>query len=330
MVVFLVFAPKAAAGGWLTAFVFWSGLPIGSLVAIMIHKLTGGRWGEQFAAVFIPTAAALPLTIVLLVPVLAALPGYYSWTFGSGRVDPVVADFYLNVPFFIGRSLLALIVWSVLAFVLPPMRGTAGVIVGGLGLAFYGLMIGIVGTDWILSLEPMFMSTSFGATLGFVQLASAFAWAGVLSPGQEQDPAVGDIGGLLLATLLGTTYINFMAVLVIWYGDLPSQVFWFVQRDHWPWTLLAGFVFVCGSVIPIFSLFIGRIRSSRLGLRIVGLIALTGIALYFAYLVAPTFGVLSLGAGIVAIVAVGALLIALIATPWSQTRFYRWRAARGR
>ena len=38
----------------------------------------------------------------------------------------------------------------------------------------------------------------------------------------------------MLAVTLGLTYIDFMAVLVIWYGNLPDKVDWFVapHRDH--------------------------------------------------------------------------------------------------
>ena len=329
MGIFLVFAPKAAAGGWLIAFLFWSGIPLGSLLALMIHALTGGRWGYRFAPEFLTAAAAIPLMALLVVPVLAALPTFYPWVFGHGRAHADVAAWYLNAPFFIGRTAIAFAAWTALAFLLPRLSGPAAPIVAGVGLIFYGLMICVLGYDWVLSLEPNFVSTSFGATLAFVQLASALAWAMVVAR-DDNDPAFADIGGLLLAALLGITYINFMAVLVTWYGDVPTRIFWFVERTHWPWTLIAGLAFIFGSVAPIFSLFLGRWRASPRALRVIGLMTLAGIALYDVYLVAPAFDVLALGAAALALIVIGALFVAFLAMPWARAPLRRWRTLHGR
>jgi hypothetical protein len=329
MVILLVVAPRAAAGGWLIAFVFWSGIPIGSLAALLIHTLTGGRWGERFTHVFAPTAATIPLLIVLAIPILAALPAFYPWAAGPSSAPQGVAGLYLNAPFFMVRTLLALIGWGVLAFAVPRLTGTLAIVVAGAGLVFHGLAVTAVGIDWILSLEPPFISTSFGATLAFAQLASAFAWALVLSPAEDRSP-VADLAGLLLAALLGLTYINFMALLVIWYGDVPSRVFWFVERDEWPWTWIAVLAFGLAAVIPIFALFLQRVRRSQRALRVVGIIALVGIATYDAYLIAPAFGPLALGAAMVALIAIGALLVACLGLSWAGPALSRRTSSHAR
>lgn len=325
MLVLMVFDPKSAAGGWLIAFVFWSGIPLGSLLAMLIHQLTGGRWGIRFAPAFLPAAAAVPLFAVLIIPVLLALPTFYPWAAGAQTASSDVLHWYLNTPFFIARSLLALCGWTLLAFV-PGLAGWPGVLLAALGLCFHALAISAIGLDWILSLEPVFFSTSFGASLAFTQLAQAIAWALLVSPASEHDLSLADLGGLLLATLLGITYLNFMAVLVIWYGDLPRRVFWFVHREGL-WMLIGTLAFVIGSVIPILALFLQRIRSSRSGLRAVSTITLVGIALYDAYLIGPPFGPGSLGAALLAILAIGALLTASVGTSWCQARYYGWKAA---
>lgn len=324
---FVAFAPKAAAGGWLAAFVFWSGISIGSITAMMIHALTGGRWGARFAAVFIPSAAAIPLMAVLFVPVLVAPSRFYPWASTPEHIAPDVLRYYLNVPYFIGRSAIAFCLWILLAFLLPRLAGPPAVLVAAVGLAFFALIIGPIGVDWILSLEPVFISDSFGASLAITQLASAFAWALIVSSGREEDIGLGDLGGLLLATLLGITYMNFIAVLVIWYGDLPHRVFWFVNRDPWPWKATGAFAFIFASAVPIFALFLERVRTTRRGLRIVGVVTLVGLAGYYAYLVAPPFGVLSLGAALLSALAIGALFVALLGTRWAQTGFHKRRSA---
>jgi len=329
MSVFLLFAPKAAAGGWLTAFLFWSGVPLGGLLALMIHTLTGGRWGLRFAREFIMTAAAIPLMALLAVPMLAALPAFYPWVFGHGGVDADVHRWYLNAPFFIGRTALAFVGWSALAFFLPRLAGGAAVVTASLGLIFYGVAINIVGTDWVLSLAPHFTSSSFGATLAFAQIASALAFTAIVAR-DDGDAAFADLGGLLLAALLGLVYVNFMALLIVWYGDVPERVQWFITRTQGPWLALAVLAFVFGSILPIFSLFFGRWRRSPRALRIIGVIALVGLALFDAYLVAPAYGPIALAAAVLALIAIGALLVAFLAMPWAQAPVRHWRMRHGR
>src|SRR5262249_17374052 len=41
----LIFAPSVALGSWLSADLTMLGLSLGALLILMIHDLTGGRWG---------------------------------------------------------------------------------------------------------------------------------------------------------------------------------------------------------------------------------------------------------------------------------------------
>ncbi|RTL79495.1 MAG: hypothetical protein EKK29_20935 [Hyphomicrobiales bacterium] len=307
----LVIAPRAAAGGWLLAFVLCGSPVIGSVFALLIHALTGGRWLSAFADIFVATAATTPFLGLLFIPVLVFLPHFYPWVEGANPPPDDVRSLYLNAPFFIIRSVVALSFWSVLGIFLPRLSGGRKMLIAAVGLAAHAFVIGLIGVDWILSLQPEFWSSSFGATLAFTQFAAALAWVAIVSPGERDTGARADIGGLLLATLLGLSYLNFIALLVIWYGNLPDRVFWFVFRERWPWTLVADLAFVLGAVIPIFMLFLQRVRSGRRELRFVGVVTLAGVALYYAYLIAPPFGVLSLGAGLLAAVAIFCLLGAL-------------------
>jgi hypothetical protein len=176
---------------------------------------------------------------------------------------------------------------------------------------FYGILISLVPIDWILSLEYPFVSESFGASVAITQLMAALAWAAVVGL-SEDDGIEGDLGGLLLAMVLAITYVDFMAVLVIWYGDLPDRIFWFVLRDKAPWLLLAIVAFVLGSVVPIVSLLFARVRHGRDALRVVGAIALIGLAAYYSYLIVPPFGWVALVAAALALVAIGGLIAGLM------------------
>lgn len=315
MVVLAIFAPRIAAIGWLVGFVFWSQIPVGSLMLVMIHRLTGGQWGDALYPALVPALRFVPLLFVLIIPVFIAIAVLDPWSHRTADIKPDVLSYYLNTPSFIGRSLIAIAGWSVLAFLLPRSTGRPGQFVAAVGLVFHCVLISLVSVDWVLSLEPPFISSSFGASMAITQLIAALAWAALRAPQVADDAVTGDIGGLLLAFVLGITYVDFMAFLVMWYSDLPSRLFWFVERDRFPWSLLVAGAFVFGSVAPILALLLARIRNGVVGLRAVATSVLAGLAFYYAYLIVPPFGPFALAAAALAVVAIGLLVAAVAGRP---------------
>src|SRR5262249_7472148 len=157
-----------------------------------------------------PIAATIPLLFALIVPLFVAIPALYPWARAAGDVKPDVLSAYLNTPLFVMRSLIALAGWTVLAYALPRLAGRRGRLLAPVGLVFHCVVTGGIGFDWILSLEPPFASSSFGASIVVTQLIAALAFSLVLAPEPDGDPVAGDLGGLLLAFVLGITYIDFM------------------------------------------------------------------------------------------------------------------------
>jgi hypothetical protein len=312
IVVLLAFLdPKATAAGWLIGLAFWSQILIGSLTLIMIHRLTGGRWGLLLAPSIEPAAASLPLLIVLAIPIFLALPTLYPWHHQPATIKTDVSSYYLNIPTFILRSLVALIGWSSFVIFLLRPRGRSAQLFAALGLVFNALAISSISIDWYLSLEAPFNSSSFGATIAIASLAAALAWAALTVPSLPADPALSDLGCLLLATLLGLTYMNFMAVLVIWYGDLPAESVWFVERAQFPWQQFAWAAFALASLLPIFALMIAKMRSDRGPLRAIGGGVLIGMAAFDIYLIGPPVGTAAILPAVLSILTIGLLLIGL-------------------
>jgi hypothetical protein len=318
LVMTATFAPGTAGAGWLVGFVLWSQIPVGSLVLMMIHRLTGGRWGDALHPAFASAARFLPLLFVLILPVFVAIPLLAPWAHQAGGVKSDVISYYLNTSFFIGRSLIAIAGWSALAFLLPRTAGPPGQLLAALGLVFHAVVISAVSVDWILSIEPPFISSSFGASVAITQLIAALAWAILWRSRALDRPVTGDAGGLLLAFLLAITYVDFMAFLVMWYSDLPGRMSWFVERDHFPWTFLVVGAFIFGSMVPILALLLARVRNGVRELRAVAISVLAGLAFYYAWLVAPPFRVRSLAAAVLGSIAIGLLFAAAAGRPASN------------
>ena len=307
-----VLAPsQAIAAGWLIGFLFWLGIAVGALTLLAIHALTGGRWGLAARPALAPAAATLPVFGLFGLPLVLALQGLFPWVTNPAAAAPGVADHYLNPAGWIGRAAIAMLGWSLLAVLL--LRGTRTQrLTAGLGLCFHAVIVTLIGIDWVLSVAPRFYSTAFGMGVATMQILSALAWVAalrIMPPGGAGK--AGDIGGLIIAAALGSLYLGFSQYLVIWYGDIPQRVTWYLDRQSgiWPWIDIAAMA-LCG-LLPFFVLMRQRWRNSPAVLAAIGACVLAGLLLHIVWLLAPAFGLLTLLSAPLAFVAIGALWVAL-------------------
>ncbi|UPJ56910.1 hypothetical protein [Bradyrhizobium sp. 192] len=294
--------------GWLLAFAIWSCAPVGSVTLLLIHRLTGGRWGVVAGAILRPLAATMPLVAIAFVPVLAGLTYIYPWAADASQIKPDIARWYLDQPWFVLRAVIALIGWSVLGVTFA--LGLGGRLLAALGLAFYGFTISMVAVDWFLSLEPHYVSTAFGSMIAIQQLLAALAVVAVLATTNFERRALSDIASLLIATVLGVVYLEYMTYVVAWYGDLPEKAEWFLRRSKDAWVGVLLVTFVAGAVLPFSMLLFEGLRRSRSGLRIVGLLLLFGTVMHFVWLMMPAFSAQAPAA----LTALGTLLTLTIAS----------------
>jgi hypothetical protein len=293
-------------------------------------------YGTQVSLVVGFGAIAIYVVIGTLLGLFAGLAG--------GVVDQVImriTDTVMSIPTLllvivfvsiVGPSLesvisvIGLLGWSLLALYLPRMTEHNGVLFAGIGLVLHAVIVSVLSTDWILSAQPPFFSTSFGASIAVAQLLAALAFAALFS--RNLDPSTTrDLGGLMLTAVLGVTYLNFMTVLVIWYGDLPDRVSWFVERLGEAWSLLAWAAFVFGALAPTVALLFARVRESRAALRCVAVSILTGLACYFAWLITPANGIWTLAAAALALLTLSCAFVLLSRIGLSARLLKRARTA---
>jgi hypothetical protein len=301
----LASVPRSVVQGWLIAFVFVGGIPIGSLVLLLIHRLTGGRWGDVLSPVLTGAASRMPFVAIAFVPLAFGLSAPYRWAVDPTGIRQAVAQVYLNEPAFLLRTAVALFGWSALAFLV--VKGRCTELAAGLGLVFYGIFISLVAVDWILSIDSSFSSSAFAAGIAIEQLLSALSFAALVGPGARNGTAGADLGGLIIATLLGTVYLDLMSFIVIWYGNLPDKAAWYLTRGRngWEWLIVAA-AFL-GALLPFLILLKSSFRQSPIALRIVGTLTLTGVFLHVIWLIGPAFGRAAVIAAVVALIAMASL-----------------------
>jgi hypothetical protein len=288
---------------YLVAFLFWLGLSLGSLAFLMIHFLTGSRWGLTMRRVNEAAASTLWLMFILFIPLLFNLRGLYLWA----RPEAVQADAilqqksaYLNVPFFIIRAAFYFIVWILLAWVINRLstrwvKGGDPAIKsrlqgwGAFGLIIYTLTMTFASIDWAMSLQPFWNSTVYGLMMIFGQLLSglsfaifALNWApGLGRSWGSQTPPIPfkDLGALLLTFVMGWAYLAYFQLLIIWAGNIPHEVSWYVDRTQGGWLAVGILVAVLQFALPFVLLISMRVRHN---LR---LLAGLGAAIVCVYLV---------------------------------------------
>jgi hypothetical protein len=141
------------------------------------------------------------------------------------------------------------------------------------------------------------------------QLLAALAVTALIGTPTIDGKVAGDLGALLLATLLGVVYLELMTFVVAWYGDLPEKAAWFLKRAGIGWISILIIAIVVGAVLPFGMLLIKAIRRSRRGLRAAGALILFGAILHFAWLLVPAF---DFQAGPIAVAGAGVAALTLI------------------
>lgn len=106
---------------YLLAYLFWLEISLGCLGVLLLHHVAGGRWSELIRPTLQAGAMTLPWMALLFVPLLLGISHLYPWTDGElVRQTPALQakSAYLNIPFFVGRTLFYFAVWSALALLL--------------------------------------------------------------------------------------------------------------------------------------------------------------------------------------------------------------------
>ena len=128
-----VFLSLAAWGFWpeqflqhflpsyLVAYVFWVGLALGCMGLTMLHHLVGGSWGLVVRRPMESGGMTLLPLALLFVPLALGLSRLYPWARPAEVAhDPQLQhkSLYLNVEFYLVRTVGYFVIWFVLTFVL--------------------------------------------------------------------------------------------------------------------------------------------------------------------------------------------------------------------
>jgi hypothetical protein len=306
-----------AARAWqayLVNLLFFLGIAQGGVIVSVAAYLAQGRWAgvaqyrlSEAAVGFLPLGFILFWGLyfgrTLIFPwVLHPVPGKAEW---------------LNTPFLFARDGFALLVMTVLSLALvhvsrredschwaadpsniemPPaaIRRLAPAV----GL-MYAATYSLIGFDLVMSLAPQWRSTLFGAYFfegAFLSAIAAMGFTAVILRARLgannlfTDPQVlHDLGKFTFAFSVFWVYLLFAQYIVIWYGDIPVETFFIVQRVYYaPWEALSYVVVILMWVMPFLVLLGVRPKRTPVILGTVTLGVMVGVWIERYVLVVPS------------------------------------------
>jgi hypothetical protein len=309
VVVSLFLAPAHTFPSYLMSFLFWLGLTLGCFPVLMIAHLVGGIWTIPIRKFLEAGVSTLPAMAALLIPLLFGFSYIFRWT---QPVDLRTAEvlerkeIYLNLPFLVARTGLFFCIWGTLGFFLlrwskrqmeqsdpGPMLVLRKI--SAPGLVVFSLVTSFQIVDWVMSLEPDWYSSIFPLIVIVEQVVSALALSIILArtlllgPNQASADQFNQLGDLLLAFLMLWAYFSMAEILIIYAGNLPHEINWYLHRMRGGWLsvswVLAGLTFG----LPFFLLLFRQLKRAPGWLSGIAVWLLVMYAVCVFWYVAPTF-----------------------------------------
>src|ERR1700675_317644 len=267
---------------YLLGFMCWLGVALGSMAILMIRHLTGGGWGTIIRRILGAAMRTLPLLALLFVPNTFGIRRLYIWAQPLANIQDKhlrehleqITQTYLTVNGFIIRAIFYFAVWNVLSLLFskwceetdrPNAPDNSGRFkaVSGPGLILYGVTISFAAIDWIMSLDPSWISTIFGLIILIGEVLSAMCFAVVVErilfnykPMSEllKPDFVHDHGKWMLTFIMVWAYFSFSQWLIIWAGNLPSEITFYLKRLSGGWGSIGLILVLFHFAIPFATL----------------------------------------------------------------------------
>jgi hypothetical protein len=309
--------PLRAWQAYLVNFVFWTGLAAGAILFSAILTLTHALWGRSLKRL----AEAAGAFLLLSLPLFAVLyPGrrlIFPWI---AHPLPAKAQ-WLNAPFLFLRDGAGLVLLAATAAVLlfisirrdrelmaaaganydrqrEQRREDRAVVFANIYGILYFLILSLLAFDLIMSLSPHWYSTLFGAYYLVGSFFTALAALVILSILAVRRLGLSEfitpvhfskLGKMLLGFCLMTGDFFYTQFLVIWYGNLPEETGFIIERIRFaPWRPLVWTVlFVC-FIVPFVLLLSSRIKRKLPAMLALCAMILAGMWLERFLLVVPS------------------------------------------
>lgn len=279
---------------YLYAYTYCLGLSVGCLGILLLHNTVGGTWGVVIRRLLESGTRTFPLMALLLVPVLFGITSLYIWARPEiAEHDKIIQlkSAYLNIPFFIVRMAIYFSIWMFYSWILnrksleQDETGDPALIIrlrqiSAPGLVVFTLAVTFAFVDLIMSLEPHWFSTIYGLMFLIGQVLETIAFLIAILVVMSKFPPFSeiltdrhfhDLGNFMLAFTVLWAYLSFSQFLIIWAGNLPEEIPWYLRRLHGGWGAVAVVLLIFHFFAPFVILLFRFVKKNPAILQVVAL-----------------------------------------------------------
>lgn len=260
---------------WILWFLFLMTIGLGALFIVALEHLVGARWSIPLRRIPERVSSLILLMAPVALLALLSLDAVYPWANPQNLKDPLIAGKtpWLQAQFFSWRVVACLCLW-VLAYGMfvwgslrqdrnrDPRFTLRARRLAPLFMIAFGITITVVAFDWIMSLEPAWYSDIFGVYIfagTFLAGLAATVFAVLYLQKIGRLPDIGpdhlyNLGGFLFAFTVFWSYIGFAQYMLMWYANMPEEVFWYQERLQGGWGGLLLVLAIVHFLIPFFVL----------------------------------------------------------------------------
>lgn len=312
--------------GWLMGLMICLSFCTGGLALLMVQWCSGGKWGLLLRRPLEAMSRTLPLLFLMFLPIAIFAKRLYIWArftnpesaLHAGLIDAMQAHAiaykrpYLNIEGFWIRGIAYFIIFGIFTYFLNrwSLQRDFDMNHGnwfwqkrfenlsGPGLVVYSLVLTGMCVDWTMSLDPTWFSSMYGfmfiVSQGYAALALVVLVVLALSQYEPVNAVFRvteqhDIGKLMLAFVMLNIYMAFSQYLIIWSGNLPNEIRWYMDRITGGWGPVAGLDFLFHWVLPFFLLLSRELKRNKRKLATVCCIMLFARFWDTWWLIAPAF-----------------------------------------
>ncbi len=324
---------------YLTNYCYFISYALGALFFVTLQHLTRSGWSVVVRRLAEIMAATIPIFVILFLPIFLGLGALYPWADQQVAAQDHLIQWkrpYLNIPFFMIRTLFYFAVWWFTSHYLlnrsveQDKSGDAQLTLkmekwSAPIMILFALTITFASFDWLMSLDPHWFSTIFGVYYFAGSVTGFFALITLVTYLLQQSGRLvklvtvehyHDYGKLLFGFVFFWGYIAFSQYMLIWYANIPEETGWIFNRTHGPWTIIGVILILGHFAIPFLGL-ISRYAKRRkiiLTFWAVWMLVMHWIDLY--WLVMPEFKSDTLPVHIIdlgCLLGIGGLFVATIA-----------------
>ena len=347
--------PERAWQAYLINFLLWSAIAQGAVLFSAVMHMTNARWSGPLSGLSESFTAFFPLSFILFLLLFIGRTHIFPWL----HEDLHGKEVWLNIPFLFWRDFFGLLILYLLGFAYlfnalqlkydpnqpvgeirkyiynawkqnhpnPERIKSRMTVWGGLYILAFALVLSLIGFDLVMSMDPHWVSTLFGAyhfvKSFFVGLGALIILAAIIRIKQGEASSLKtnhfhDIGKLFFGFCLLWADFFYVQLMVIYYGNIPEETHYVIVRTMLaPWNKLAWTIFIVCFIGPFFILLNQRIKTKPVLMLTICSVVIVGIWLEHLLLLGPALShntqaiPLSLSDGLISLGFLGLMAIAV-------------------